>query len=145
LGIEVAQSNNGIFISQRKYELDILEETKLMNSKFVDTPMDPIVKLLSSLGEPFLDSEKYKILVGKLNHLIVTPSDIYISFAVSVVSQFLNFPCVNHWNAIIHILKYIKGSSGNDLSYGHNTHSRVVCYSDSDWVGYSFDRRSTFG
>jgi len=32
LGIEVAQSNNSIVISRRKYALDILEETGLMNS-----------------------------------------------------------------------------------------------------------------
>jgi len=32
LGIEVAQSNNGSVISQRKYALDILEEIGLMNS-----------------------------------------------------------------------------------------------------------------
>jgi len=43
-----------------------------------------------------------------------------ISFAVSVVSQVLNSPCANHWNAIIPILKYIKGSSGKGLIYGHN-------------------------
>jgi len=29
LGIEVAQSNDGIVISQRKYAMDILEETGL--------------------------------------------------------------------------------------------------------------------
>jgi len=46
LGIEVAQSNTGIVISQRKYAFDILEEIGLMNSKSVDTPMDPNVKLL---------------------------------------------------------------------------------------------------
>jgi len=47
LGIEVAQSNkDGIVISQRKYARDILEETELMNSKFVDTPMDPNTKCL---------------------------------------------------------------------------------------------------
>nr|KYP37164.1 Retrovirus-related Pol polyprotein from transposon TNT 1-94 [Cajanus cajan] len=46
LGIELAQSTNGIVISQRKYALDILEETTLMNSKPVDTPMDPNAKLL---------------------------------------------------------------------------------------------------
>jgi len=48
LGIGVAQSNNGIVISQRKYALDILEETRLMNSKSVETPMDPNTKLLPS-------------------------------------------------------------------------------------------------
>jgi len=47
LGIEVAQSDKyGIVISQRKYALDILEETGLMNSKSVETPMNPNTKLL---------------------------------------------------------------------------------------------------
>jgi len=32
LGIEVAQSNDGVVISQRKKALDFLEETGLMNS-----------------------------------------------------------------------------------------------------------------
>jgi len=35
LGIEVAQSNTGIVISQRKYALDILEEIELINSKSI--------------------------------------------------------------------------------------------------------------
>jgi len=88
LGIEVAQSNTGIVISQRKYALDILEEIWLMNSKSVDFAMDPNVKLLPNQGYPLSDPEKYRRLVGKLNYLTLTRSD--ISFAVSVVSQFLN-------------------------------------------------------
>jgi len=84
LGIEVAQSNSGIVISQRKYALDILEETRLINSKAVETPMDPNTKLLPKQGESFSDSEKYRWLVGKLNYLTVTRPD--ISFVVSVVS-----------------------------------------------------------
>ena len=98
MGIEVAQSNTGIVISQRKYGLDILEEIGLMNSKSVDTPMDPNVKLLPNQGEPFSDPEKFMRLVGKLNYLTVTRSNIF--FVVSVVSQFLNSPCEDHWNAV---------------------------------------------
>ena len=45
LGIEVARSKEGISLSQRKYVLDILEETGLIGSKPVETPMDPNVKL----------------------------------------------------------------------------------------------------
>nr|KYP52253.1 hypothetical protein KK1_025857 [Cajanus cajan] len=63
-----------------------------MSSKPVDTPMDPNAKLQLSQGEPFLDPERYRRLVGKLNWLTVTRLD--ISFAVSVVRQFLNSPCV---------------------------------------------------
>jgi len=142
-GIEVAQSNHGIVISHRKYALDLLEETRLLNSKSVETPMDPNVKLLPSQGEPFSDSEKYRRLVGKLNYLTVTCPD--ISFAVSVVSQFLNSPCVDHLNAVTRILKYIKSSRGEGLLYGHNDHTRVVCFTDVDWAWSPSDRRSTFG
>jgi len=84
LGIKVPQSSNDIVISQRKYALDILEETKLMNSKSVETPMYPNVRLLPSQGEPLLDPKKNKRVVEKLNNLIVTRHD--ISFAISVVS-----------------------------------------------------------
>ncbi|XP_073220698.1 uncharacterized protein [Cicer arietinum] len=44
LDIEVAQSKDGLVISQRKYAMDIFEETCLLNAKSVDTPMDPNVK-----------------------------------------------------------------------------------------------------
>jgi len=94
LGIEVGQSSTGIVISQRKYALDILEEIGLMNSKSVDTLMDPNVKLLPNQGEPLSDAEMYRRLVEKLNYSTVTRPD--ISFRVSVVSQFLNSPCEDH-------------------------------------------------
>jgi len=87
LCVEVAQSNDGIVISQRKYALNILEETGLMNSKLVDTPMNPNTKLLPNQGESFSDPERYRQLVEKLNYLTVTHLD--ISFVVSVMSQFL--------------------------------------------------------
>ena len=57
LGIEVAQSNSGIAISQRKYALDILEETGLIDCKPVDTLMDPNVKLLPNRGGPIMIQE----------------------------------------------------------------------------------------
>jgi len=46
LGIEVAQSEDGVMISQRKYALDILEETSMQNCTPVDSPMDPNLKLM---------------------------------------------------------------------------------------------------
>ena len=52
LGIEVAQSRSGIVISQRKYALDILEETEMMGCRPIDTLMDPNVKLLPRQGDP---------------------------------------------------------------------------------------------
>jgi hypothetical protein len=105
--------------------------------------MDPNVKLLPGQGEPLKDPGRYRRLVGKLNYLTVTRPD--ITFAVSVVSQFLNAPCVDHWNAVIRILKYIKSAPGKGLLYENKGNTQVVGYSDADWAGSPADRRSTSG
>ena len=46
LGIEIAQSNFEVVISQMKYTLDILADTSMLNCKPVDNLMDPNVKLV---------------------------------------------------------------------------------------------------
>ena len=55
LGIEIAQSSSGVVLSQRKYALDILKETGMLDCKPVDTPMDPNVKLVLGQGESLED------------------------------------------------------------------------------------------
>ena len=60
LGIEIAQSSSGVVLSQRKYALDILEETGMLDCKPVDTPMDPNVKLILGQGEPLRDPGRYQ-------------------------------------------------------------------------------------
>ena len=84
LGIEVARSNSGVVISQRKYTLDILTDTGMLDCKPIDTPMDSNAKLVPSQGELLRDPGRYRRLVGKLNYLTITRPD--ISFPVSVVS-----------------------------------------------------------
>ncbi|RVW40090.1 Retrovirus-related Pol polyprotein from transposon RE2 [Vitis vinifera] len=63
LGIEIAQSSSDVVLSQRKYALDILEETGMLDCKPVDTPMDPNVKLIPGQGEPLADLGRYRRLV----------------------------------------------------------------------------------
>ena len=45
LGMEFARSKKGIFVSQRKYVLDLLKETGLMGCKPAETPIEPNLKL----------------------------------------------------------------------------------------------------
>ena len=64
--------------------LDILEETGLLGSKPMETPMDPNVKLYEDQWEMLSNPERYRRLVGKLNYLTITRPD--ISFVVNVLS-----------------------------------------------------------
>ena len=45
LGIEVSRSNKGIFLSQRKYALDLLQETGMSACQPADTPVEEGLKL----------------------------------------------------------------------------------------------------
>lgn len=109
LCIEVSQSSSGFAINQHKYALDILSEIDMLDCRPTDTPMGPNVKLLSEHGKSLKDPGRYQCLMDKLNYLTVTKPN--ITFAVSIVSKFLNAPCDSHWNTFIQILRYIKSAS----------------------------------
>ena len=59
MGIEIVQSSFGVVLSQKKYALDIWEETGMLDCKPVDTPMDPNVKLIPRQGESLGDPRRY--------------------------------------------------------------------------------------
>lgn len=69
--------------------LDILEESGLLGSKPVDTPMGPNVKLYMDHARQLSNLERYRQLVGELFYLTTWPD---ISFAVNIISQYMVVP-----------------------------------------------------
>ncbi len=61
LGIEVARSRRGISLSQRKYVLDLLQDTGMMGCKPASTPMDPNMKLSTDSGELLPNPGEYQL------------------------------------------------------------------------------------
>lgn len=102
LGIEVAHSREGIFISQQKYIVDLLLETGKLGCKPAETPIEFNHKLGDALEDATVDKDLYQRLVGKLIYLSHTRPD--IAYAVSVVSQFMHNPKESHLRAVYQIL-----------------------------------------
>ena len=68
-----------------------------------------------------------------------------ICFIVSKLSQFCEKPTTEHWTAVKHVFRYLKGTIDYKLSYCKNvTGLSLVGYTDADWAG-SCDRKSTSG
>ncbi|RVW91109.1 Retrovirus-related Pol polyprotein from transposon RE1 [Vitis vinifera] len=143
LRMEIARSKKGIAVSQRKYVLDLLNETGMLGCKPAETPMDTTVKLEESDGSAPVDKGRYQRLVGKLIYLSHTRPD--IGFSVSVVSQFMNNPTEKHMTAVIRILRYLKMTPGKGLFFQRTTKKEIEIFSDADWAGSVTDRRSTSG
>ncbi|WZY94075.1 hypothetical protein YC2023_066404 [Brassica napus] len=147
LGIEICRSKEGLFMSQRKYTMDMLKETDVLGGKIAKTPLEEGYKVLRE-GEVeekqlFEDPKLYRKMVGKLIYLTITRPD--ICFAVNQVSQHMQAPKVHHWKMVDRILRYLSGTAGQGVWMGCNGSTEVVGYCDADWAGDKVDRRSTTG
>ncbi|BBN68699.1 ABC-2 type transporter family protein [Prunus dulcis] len=143
LGIEVARSQQGIFLSQRKYVLDLLTDTGMLDCKPADTPIVQNHHLGEYPDQVLTNKERYQRLVGRLIYLSHTRPD--IAYAVSVVSQFMHSPSEDHMNAVLQILRYLKSAPGKGLMFSKHGHLNIDGYSDADWAGNVTDRKSTSG
>ena len=86
LSMEFARSKKGIFVSQRKYVLTLLDETGLPGCKPIKTPLLPNLRPQLASADKVVNREQFQRLVSRLIYLSLTQLD--IAFTVSVVSQF---------------------------------------------------------
>nr|GEY86755.1 copia protein [Tanacetum cinerariifolium] len=128
LGIQVSRSSIGIFLSQRKYCLDLLDDASQIEAKPCDEPMIPKLQLRSEDGILLHNPQKYRRVVGKLNYLTITRPDIaflgtlglgilYANHGHHIVEGFIDTDYVGCPNTLSSIMRYCVFVRGNLVSW----------------------------
>ncbi|XP_048436131.1 uncharacterized mitochondrial protein AtMg00810-like [Pyrus x bretschneideri] len=110
------------------------------NCKPALTPSKPHSQLLVTEDTPLPDATLYRSLVGALQYLTFTQTD--IAHSVGVVYQFMHQPTDAHFFLVKRILRYIKGTLTCGLTYQAASSATLSAYSDSDWAANINTRRS---
>ena len=86
----------------------------------------------------------YQSAVGSLLYLsVATRPD--IAYAVSNVAQFSANPTTQHWTAVKRIMRYLRGTINLGLVFTPQGKCDCVGFSDADWAGDLYGRKSTSG
>ena len=121
----------------------MLKKYGMTACKPIATPMEQNAKLRADLGEVLEDPTMYRKIVGSLIYATLTRPD--MSHDVGVLSQFMQVPKKPHLDAARRVLCYAKSTLNFGLFYAYGKDVKVLGYTDADWAGLSYDRRSTSG
>ncbi|KAL1333141.1 hypothetical protein AAHE18_11G078100 [Arachis hypogaea] len=141
--IQIYQTENGIFIHQKKYANELVKKFGMKNAKPMGTPMHPNSKLEKGEIEKDVDETGYRGMIGSLMYLTSSRPDIVQS--VGMCSRFQSKPKESHLSAVKRIIRYIHGTSNFGLWYPKIDDFSAVGYCDADFAGDRVDRRSTSG
>ncbi|GJX06024.1 putative ribonuclease H-like domain-containing protein, partial [Tanacetum coccineum] len=141
LGLQVKQKEDGIFISQDKYVIEILKKFGFSDVKTASTPMETHKPLLKDADGEDVDEHLYRSMIGSLMYL--TSSRPNIMFAVCACARFQVNPKNSHLHAVKRIFRCLKGQPKLGLWYPKDLPFDLVAYTDSDYAGASLDRKST--
>lgn len=143
LGIEVLQRDEGIYICQRKYALDVLKRFGMEKSNAVCNPIVPGFKIHRDEDGVKVDETYYKQIVGSLMYLTATRPD--MMFVVSLISRYMARPTELHMQAAKRALRYLKGTVNLGIFYKKGGTEELLAFTDSDYAGDAEDSKSTSG
>ncbi|XP_060184572.1 uncharacterized mitochondrial protein AtMg00810-like [Lycium barbarum] len=121
LGIEVLCSPNGVLLHQSKFVGDLLKKFQPEVCSPVIFPLELNEKLKSGVGDPLPKPDVYRSLD---------------------LSHFMQHPFVPHMRAAIHLLRYLRGTSGLGLFFNNSADLSLKVYCGSDWASCPDSKRS---
>ncbi|GJZ41736.1 transposon ty3-I gag-pol polyprotein [Tanacetum coccineum] len=109
----VTKADSGLFVSQTKYTLEMLQEAGIINNRPYKLLVDPNLNLQADVGTPLQDPKVYRRYIRKLIYLTITRPD--ICYTVQLLSILLT--------------RHLK--------------VQLTTYCNSDWASCPMTRRST--
>jgi hypothetical protein len=115
------------------------------------TPMEIGYKphmIKPELGEQPFDTRTYQKAIGSILYAALgTRPD--ITYAMTVLGRYATQPSTLHWEAVKHLLRYVRGTSDYkstiyDPRLRHDSQS-ILCYADADLGGEADTSKSTSG
>ena len=137
LGIRVERgSDKGTLkISQGPYIDVVLTRFHMQDSIPISTPLSKTVKLTvptGSTSSPTIDAPYAKAISSSMYAVLGTRPD--LAFAVQHLSQFTTSYGPEYWTAVKHVLRYIKGTRDNGLTFRRETGLDLELFVDADYA-----------
>ena len=140
-----------ISISQRVYMEHVLDHFGMADCNPRGTPLPTGMVLTWDIAPittedcAFMANKPYQELLGSIMYTQIAtwPN---LSYAISTLSKFASNPGRTHWNALTHVLHYIKGTIEYMITYGRdNKDIWLIGYVDTDYSSNLDNRRSCSG
>jgi len=108
LGIKVRKNNTGFSLCQSHYIEKVLKKFDCFDVTPVRTPYDPSIHLKKNKGSSVSQTEYAKSIGSVMFLMNFTHPD--IAYAVNRLSQYAHNPSQEHWDALLRLLKYLRGT-----------------------------------
>jgi hypothetical protein len=148
MGVQQDLDAGSIRLTQHPYWEHIINRFNLGHVHLRNAPL-PVGIVLDNNMCPKTDSEKhqmsdkpYRPVLGSVmwGQLATQPN---LAFAVSFLFRFQSNPGLPHWNALMHVIGYIKNSLDHGLSYFCDAKLTPLAYADADYGECRDTKRST--
>ena len=126
LGLQVKQTEEGIFINQAKYIKDLLKKYGMESASPMKTPIAPATKLDKDENGKSIDITQYRGMIGSLLYLTASRPD--IMFATCICARFQANPKKSHLSAVKRIFRYLKGTPYLGLWYPKESSFDLIGY-----------------
>ncbi|MBW0517860.1 hypothetical protein O181_057575 [Austropuccinia psidii MF-1] len=147
LGYNLKWINNTLEIDQTDLVNKILRQFEMQDSNAVKTPCNGnfLNELTAINTEEVIDVTSFQQAIGSLNYL-AHHSWPDVLFTVNQLSRYSTKPLKCHWNALKHLLRYLKGTKNKQMVYTCNLgKDKLTGWADADYANIKEDRKSISG